>query len=286
MKRQDQTLVNKKKLNRIYRLLAVWLLLAVLALGGATYAWFTFNPQTNVEPMSSTISAGETCLLIATTADGEFDIECKLEPSANEALEPVSTVNLEHFYQSSMQNRDGITTKCKDTTDSILDKVIYGKIYLKSLKDDCNVYLYRPGMSIDSDPQTMAAMRLAFRCKTQQGTTVHIFKLDDFTNVSGAEVHKTVAENNAVVGSIDQNGSINYVNDPGEALREYYAVTENDHDIYPKAGQKALCTIGSDEIVEVEYWLYLEGCDENCYNPVQDKEVGLQLSFAGVTGEE
>ena len=32
----------------------------------------------------------------------------------------------------------------------------------------------------------------------------------------------------------------------------------------------------------VEYWLYLEGCDEQCFNPVQNKDAGLMLAFVGV----
>ena len=54
----------------------------------------------------------------------------------------------------------------------------------------------------------------------------------------------------------------------------------------PYAGNRKLCTINAGEIVTVEYWLYLEGCDDNCSNEVQNRAAALALSFAGVTAQE
>ena len=51
--------------------------------------------------------------------------------------------------------------------------------------------------------------------------------------------------------------------------------------IHGNAGAKALMTLKAEEVATVEYWLYLEGCDPNCYNPVQSKDIALQLGFAG-----
>ena len=60
-----------------------------------------------------------------------------------------------------------------------------------------------------------------------------------------------------------------------------------EHPLQPDAGAQALCTLASEEIATVEYWLYLEGCDENCVNEVQNRETFMELSFCGVTnGEE
>lgn len=48
------------------------------------------------------------------------------------------------------------------------------------------------------------------------------------------------------------------------------------------AGSQSLLTLEKDEVASVEYWLYLEGCDEQCYDPVQNKDSQIQLAFAGV----
>ena len=47
-----------------------------------------------------------------------------------------------------------------------------------------------------------------------------------------------------------------------------------------------LVQLNKDEIASVEYWLYLEGCDEQCSNPVQNRTSEIQLAFAGVDMEE
>ena len=52
---------------------------------------------------------------------------------------------------------------------------------------------------------------------------------------------------------------------------------------------KKLCTVDADEIVKVDYWFYLEGCDDDCSDPVQSRDViTLSLGFVGerATGGE
>ncbi|MCI6227224.1 MAG: hypothetical protein MR636_00540, partial [Clostridiales bacterium] len=74
----------------------------------STYAWFTFDPFTNVTPMEGKISDGDTNLLISESKDGPFDKKCGLNPtSLAKILQPVSTLDLNTFYASSAQNRDG-----------------------------------------------------------------------------------------------------------------------------------------------------------------------------------
>ena len=46
-------------------------------------------------------------------------------------------------------------------------------------------------------------------------------------------------------------------------------------------GTQRLCALAADEVGTVEYWLWLEGCDENCINVVQSRDVALQFGFAG-----
>ena len=49
------------------------------------------------------------------------------------------------------------------------------------------------------------------------------------------------------------------------------------------AGSSPLCYLRTNEIAAVDYWLYLEGCDEHCFNVVQNADVALQLAFAGAS---
>ena len=56
--------MESKRLKRTAYLAIVWLIVLAAILITATYAWFTFNPYTNVTPMSSTVSKGGASLLI------------------------------------------------------------------------------------------------------------------------------------------------------------------------------------------------------------------------------
>lgn len=283
--RQNATL-NEKRMHLKATILfaCIWVLIALIAIGGVTFAWFTFSPDTKVEPLGSTVSSGETALFISNRPDDGFDVYCEMPPKGEGDLEPISTVDLNRFYSASGQDRDGITVSCRDVTDKLPQMAITGTLYLKSLKDDCQIYLYRPNMRIDTDGQTLAALRLGLRFTTQSGVVNHIFALNNMGNTSGAESRLTIPTPGTVMSGAGENGAVSYAADPCKELAMYLATENGAYDVTP--GAESLCTIQANEVVTVEYWLYLEGCDVNCFNPVQNKDVNFQLSFAGVSPEE
>ncbi|MBQ6093796.1 MAG: hypothetical protein IJL09_00175 [Lachnospiraceae bacterium] len=260
-----------------------WVMIALAAVAGVTYAWFTFNPATNVVPVSSTISDGEVALLISNEANGEFGTEVVLPQSVSGDLEPVSTMDAVSFYAANLQTRQGISVRYRDASAEIAQVTIHGTLYLQSLKDNCQVFFNRDGMDFGTDPQMLAALRLALKIHTNAGDHFYVFSLDDIGSVDGATAVQTTVETGVVVGSINADGTPNYVPDPSRGLSDYFAVIGAER--LPRAGRKALCTISTNEVATVEYWLYLEGCDENCNNSVQEKEASIQLSFAGVTAQ-
>ena len=261
-----------------------WVCVSLLAVAGVTYAWFTFNPSTNVVPISSTISDGDVALLISKDTQGEFGVECELPQSVSGNLDPVSTVDLEHFYTAKLQNRQGISVGFRDCKpEELSESVIHGTFYLKSLKDNCSVYFNRGGMNFGSDNQMLASLRLGMKIHTKSGDHFYIFALSELADLSGVTSMQTTTQAGVVIGSLSADGTPNYVADPSKALADYFAVMGAEK--LPRHGRQALCTIQANEIATVEYWLYLEGCDENCINDVQEKEASIQLSFAGVTKE-
>lgn len=272
-----------KKKSVILGLVSAWLCLLLIIVGGVTYAWFTFNPYTNVEPISSTISDGEVALLIAADPAADFKTQCALPVSVNGDMRPISTADLTHFYARSLQNRQGIALQYQNATNRVDTDTIHGTLYLTSLKDDCEVYLYRSGMYFGEDPQMLAALRLGLRIKVGGEEKTYIFSLDDMASTQAAQSFQTTEQENVVVSSVTDQGKPNYASDPARNMRAFFAVPPENAKGVPKAGMQALCTIQTGEVATVEYWLYLEGCDENCINEVQGCEASLQLSFAGVT---
>ena len=71
-----------------------------------------------------------------------------------------------------------------------------------------------------------------------------------------------------------------YVSDPSENISDYIAQAAGNDEY--NAGANELLSLNADEVATVEYWLYLEGCDEQCVNQVQDIDSDIRLAFAGV----
>lgn len=278
--------MNTKHSIRVLLISLLWLLLAALTLGGATYAWFTFNNATNVEPMAGTVGDGAVSLLISASRDGPFDKECDLPlEQAVEELLPVSTADLQTFYASAAQNKQGITLRYRDVTEQAPQRLMHGTVYLQSKNRGCDVYFFEPKLSFGSDGQALSALRLVLKLTTEtDGEQLLFFRLDDLGG-GGAEGQATVTGDNVVVSSIDAGGQPGYTADPAEDIGAYLAQADGEEDTTPRAGEQALCALQADEVASVEYWLYLEGCDTACVNAVQTRELSLQLGFAGVSAE-
>lgn len=276
----------KKGLFRIW-LAVFWCVCLLALLGGATYAWFTFDPFTRVEPMSGSIGPGETTLLIAANPRDEFGTQCILPKYNGPGLLPVSTADCNRFYRAYSQDRQGISLAYQDVTSRVEEDTIHGTLYLKSLTDDCDVYFYMPEISFGQDAQMLSSLRLGLHFTTAAGEKTYIFDLSGFGNTINAEKRQTTAQSGVVVAGIQDGNAPVYVKDPAQEWSAYAAVVNAEHPLQPEAGVKALCTLASGEIATVEYWLYLEGCDENCVNEVQNREIFMELSFCGVAnGEE
>ena len=272
--------MDKRRLFTSLILTALTLILLCAALAVSTYAWFTFDPYTNITPMEGKISDGDTNLLICETKDGKFDVKCGLHPTAQaELLQPVSTLDLSKFYTATAQNREGISIRYKDVTEEPEKWLIQGTVYLQSLGTGSDVYFDLDTLNLGEDIQVLAAGRLGLKITdAAEQSEVFLFKLDALGDTANADLRKTVdPDTEVVVGGINEDGTPQYEDDPALSIGDY-ALTAAD--------PKKLCTIGADEIARVDYWLYLEGCDEHCSNPVQSRDVTLTLGFEGEKAEE
>lgn len=129
----------------------------------STYAWFTFDPYTNVTPMEGKISDGDTNLLISESKDGPFDKKCGLNPTDKaEQLYPVSSADLEKFFASKAQ-KDGISTHFSDVSDKPEEWLIHGTLYLECLGTGCDVYFDKDTLNLGEDIQVLAAGRLGLK---------------------------------------------------------------------------------------------------------------------------
>lgn len=271
--------MNIRKTKVLMVLSVLWILCAAFALTSATYAWFTASPHANVTPMEGKISNGDGNLLISNRRDADFGQSCTLILSSNtEVLHPVTTANLSDFFTASFQNPDGMTVGYSPLGAGIDSSALHGTVYLKSEGSACDVYLSRSDTSFGNDKQALGAMRLGMKISTADGVHTHIFRLDAMEDLSGIRERRTVPQDNTVVSSAP-NGEPQYVSDPAKSIADVFTGGDKEN---PTPGSSILCTLRSDEVASVEYWLYLEGCDINCINDVQNKNLALQLGFAGI----
>ncbi len=132
-------------------------------------------------------------------------------------------------------------------------------------------------MSVTSDPQLLAALRLGLVITTQSGTQTHIFTCDDLGNTAGATNRRTTAQDGAVVAGAASGWS--YTADPARAISSYSMDGTGDTPT-PRAGATPICTLAANEVASVRYVVYMEGCDANCIDEAQARDVVLQLAFA------
>ena len=254
---------------------AVAIVLIALALTAATFAWFSSSRATNVTPSAHAVSESGYDLAIGTSANGPFDATCTLS-SSEKTLYPVSTADLSSWWRASFQNANGITTDYSNCTASIDDCVLSGTLYLKASSAPLAVYWYPGKMSLASDSQLLACLRLGVVITSSAGTQTLIFACDDLGSTAGASSKATTAQDGVVVQGA---GSWAYAADPARSISSYSMNGDGDAPS-ARAGAEPLVTLAANEVAAVQYFVYMEGCDANCINEAQARDLSLQLAFA------
>lgn len=254
---------------------AAWLLLLLAAFSAATFAWFSSSRYTNVTPVAHTVSDSGYDLLIGASQGGPFDTECALSQT-DETLYPISTADLTSFWRGTFQNANGITTEYANCTANVDDYALTGTFYLKGSSAPLAVYLYQSQMNVTNDPQLLAALRVGFIIEGSSGSQTYIFSCDDLGSTAGATSRRTTAQDGVVVSGA---GSWNYVADPSLSIGGYTMDGTGDAPA-ARAGAQPLCTLAADEVARVTYFVYMEGCDDNCSNEAQSRDISLQFAFA------
>ena len=70
-----------------------------------------------------------------------------------------------------------------------------------------------------------------------------------------------------------------YTADPARAISAYSMDGTGDTPA-ARAGATPVCTLAANEVASVRYVVYMEGCDANCIDEAQARDVVLQLAFA------
>lgn len=277
----------KKQLPLQALLSIIALLLLLISITVGTFAWFTFRTDVNVEPIAGTVGKTDGSLLISAAPEGPFDKECELRafcPATG--LKPLSTADLRHFYTAAMQNSEGRVIRFRNADRMVDECAIHGHVYLKATKEPANVYLNQAGLFFGTDIQALASMRLGMVVTIPGAASkTFLFQLDDMADVSRAAAHMTIADEyrGMVVGSA-QGDSVHMTPDPAAALSRHWAVLTGPEEEPVVSVGTPMFALEPEVVADVEFWLYLEGCDIHCQNlvnGVQNRDAALSLAFYG-----
>lgn len=281
---------NALKKSTFVALLSILLMLVIL--GSATFAWFSNN--SNVGTNTATGKSGTTSLKLLIGGD-----EGSLTETTNDAVEitqvntveldklyPVSTANLENFYYATVFDKDGNAVKfVEDENES---KYYHGKLYLKMEGDnipaDATYQLYLDSaesaggvLGQSSDGYLLNASRLGLK-----------FNGGDPIILRFAENGKGDYKVNTMInGQLINEGDVlsdanSTVSDPSEDFSVYQLDSENITEL----PEKALATLKINEVAELDIYFYLEGCDEDCLGSISTNQCELHLAFYAIANQQ
>lgn len=273
----------------------VTMIIALMVLSIATYAWFQMNKLVDTSVASARSGSENITLELSSTGGAGFKAEEKariVQVNSADRLElmPVSTADLSTFVTN--RHTDGGIAKTFSIVDNE-DYLYHGRVYLRARAGkefaDTRMSIYLDQTSASggrlfdaSSEEFVNASRLGL---TVGGGPGRIFSLSESESSADKRALNT-SLNGVIVGGnqvLDaSSGSIRAVKDPS-VLIDNVCIKESG-DGYSMPGQE-VCTIELNRIYQVDVYLYLEGCDPDCTNPVSYDTSKLHLAFFGMLKE-
>lgn len=269
-------------------------LLALAALGGATYAWFSANRTVAASRVTAHTAERTVRLLLSSRGGASFDgaEEAELVPlggSTPERLMPVSTAELRSFVTCAATNARGEASAFRRLEGD--RDLLHCRLYLLAEAENSlpgstvAVYLDLRGetepllLCDDPDSALPSAARLGL---LPEGGEAQILRLqpepDDASRSTGTVLNGATVPPGFVIDSSGPEPAA--AADPAR-LPWHIAVTD-DADM-PDVEPLLALEPGVQRALDV--YFYLEGCDPDCTEAVRFEGCSLQLSFFGILEE-
>lgn len=283
-------MADSRQLRKAFQRTLAMLLIAVLAVSAVTYAWYVYNASRHITDVKMAAGTGVT-FLISNEYNGEYKSNAGL--SFQGLLDPVSTDNIQNGFQKvtgfvndetqtplaaffdSAQRSDYYETPLFFTTSSSAIDV-----YLSDIRFD----------DLDAENPISTALRLGLLVhapgEDQPVVAQYVFELSQAHNPQ-ARYNTLQGEAGDVLDSTKNNGStVSFT----PLTRENYCIYDEESGAVTLQDKTVkLCTLpaasqGEDHgtPVQVDVFLWLEGCDEDCTNNLSSTNLeSMALHFAG-----
>lgn len=271
-------------------------LIALVAVVSATYAWYIYNTGRHTTNVQMAAGAGAN-LQISNAYDGDYASAAVLESFAGQLI-PVSTNRIQNGFQK-VEAFTRVTGKREDDLASSFQKgdasdYYHTKLYLRTNGGATDIYLSDIGFE-DSDEKNpiSSAIRVGLVVhepgKDQKIAGEYIFAISDKKNPE-ADYNTATGKEGYVLDSRKSDGTTTAFT-PYDS--DAYCIYNKDTgEVTLKQASLKLCTISGrrenndpvpGDAVEVELYIWLEGCDEDCTaNLCSETLKNLAVSFAGV----
>ena len=286
-----------KRFHKIFQLwgIVVSMLVILLVLSAATYAWFSTNRVVTTD--RATARSGTDSLQLQISESGGSDFRgseetaiVQINTASQTQLMPVSTSDLKTFVYNPA-SVDDMATNFKTVEN---EKYYYhGRIYLRATAEGkdagARMALYLDednevggALAQANDGQLLNAARLGL---TFDGGSPVIFSLSDAHNDVQEQRRNTVL--NGVMLGDDQvlsasGGNLTAVADPSISLESRKILMDNATVTLPA---EPLMYMTLNQIYTVDIYFYIEGCDMDCTDSISYDEADLHLAFYGILEE-
>lgn len=261
------------------------LVVAALALGTSTYAWFVSNTVVKVDSMtftaqtvddlqialttdawtgalSGTSATAGTFKTLITTADLNALYTAKSATLTGAALIPASTINAAAFYKvadgaaSWELNGSGVNiAKTFEQTSNITDNCVKAiPLYLKSTTAT-SIYL---GSNTQVTGAASPAVRVAFAV---EGGSTYIWAPDPDNHIEDSKI-TTTGDADGITKAVDSANTVGNITG--------YTATK-------PAG--AIATLTANTAKRIIVYIWLEGCDVDCVSGLSAKDLTVNLEF-------
>jgi len=268
----------------------IWIVVALVVLTGATYAWFTSNSVVTTSRVEAHSGTASVELQISAQGGDAFtpgQEAAITQVNSTEVMKlmPVSTADLTTFFYSPVNNGERVIFR--QVTDEAY--FYHGRVYLRAVSDSVSgsrmaIYLDESTASggvlaQDVDGQLLNAARLGL---TLDGNDAVIFTLSENNNAAADQIRNTylggvlIADGNVLTGTAD---NIRAVADPAVSLAERTIGLDNSTVTLPA---QPLFTMDLNTIYAVDIYFYLEGCDPDCSDAISFNAADLHLAFYGI----
>ncbi len=283
-----------KQLRRRLTIAMAALLITFVAVLSATYAWYVYNTGRHTTNVRMAAGAGVN-LQISNAYDGTYGSAAVLNSFSGQ-LVPVSTNRISGGFQKVLEFTEGNAGQAKMVAD------IFGSggqndyyrtsLFLRTNGSATDIYLSDIGYE-DSDENhpISSAIRVGLVVhkagKNQAIQGEYIFAISDKKNPQ-AEYNTATGREGYVLDCTRTDGStVPFAPYTSDA---YCIYNQNTGEVTLKNNSLKLCTISgngdgqSGAPVEIELYIWLEGCDEDCtLNLCSQTLRNLAVSFAGTS---